>query len=159
MEAEDDLVVRIQYQLFDGDGGLLEEVDEEGLEYLHGHENIVPGLEEELEGLVEGDTFDVTVPPEEAYGEHMEELVSRVDRDTFPDDQELEPGMVFQATKDDAEGEEASQFLVVRKIVGKEVEVDANHPLAGKTLQFDGEILNVREASDDELDAGRPLED
>lgn len=157
MEASDDHVVSIRYTLRDADGNVLEEVGDEGLEYLHGHENIVPGLEETLANKTEGDDFETTVPPEEGYGEHMDELVSRVGRDTFPEDQELEPGMVFQAVRDDVGGEDASQFLVVRKIIGEEVEVDANHPLAGKTLSFDGRVLGVREARDEELDAGRPL--
>jgi FKBP-type peptidyl-prolyl cis-trans isomerase SlyD len=157
MDIADNRVVSMRYTLRDTNGNVLEEVGDDGLEYLHGHGNIVPGLEETLEGESEGDTFDVTVPPEEAYGEHLDELVSRVDRDTFPEDKELEPGMVFQAVREDFGGEDASEFLVVRKIVGEEVEVDANHPLAGKTLSFDGEVLGVREARDEELEAGRPL--
>jgi FKBP-type peptidyl-prolyl cis-trans isomerase SlyD len=138
-------------------GDVLEEVGEdEGLPYLHGHDNIVPGLENELEGKTPGDDFEVTVEPEEAYGERMEELVSKMDRDAFPEDQDLEPGMVFQAVKSDVEGDEASQLLMIKKIVGDEVEVDANHPLAGKTLQFDGSVVDVREATDQELEQGHP---
>lgn len=160
MEISDDCVVTIRYSLSDGDGNVLEQVGEDGLAYLHGHENIVPGLESELEGKEESDEFEVTLEPEEAYGEHMDELVSRVDRETFPEDEELEPGMVFQAVKSDIGGGdgEASQFLVIQKIVGDEVVVDANHPLAGKTLSFEGAVLGVREATDEESEAGRPLE-
>jgi len=157
MEVADGCVVSIRYTLRDAEGNSLEEVGDDGLEYLHGHGNIVPGLEEALEGATEGDSFDVTVPPEEAYGEHMEELVSRVARDTFPEDRELEPGMVFQAVREGEDAEESSEFLVVRKIIGEEVEVDANHPLAGRRLTFEGEVLDVREAREEELEAGRPL--
>lgn len=160
MKIDDDRVATISYQLQNEEGEVLEQVDEEeGLTYLHGHENIVPGLEEELLGKEPGDDYEVTVPPDDGYGEHVEELVSKVPRDTFPEDVELEPGMVFQAVKDDVGGDEAeaSEFLVVRKIVGDEIEVDANHPLAGETLQFEGEVMEVREASDDEIEMGRPL--
>lgn len=158
MEVADDRVVTISYTLTDADtGDVLEEVDEsEGLPYLHGHDNIVPGLEEELADNEPGDEFDVTIDPEQAYGERMEELVSKMDRDEFPEEQELEPGMIFQAVKADGEGDEASQFLMIRKIVGDEVEVDANHPLAGKTLTFEGSVVDVREAEDEELEQGHP---
>lgn len=158
MEIEDDRVATISYQLQNEEGEVLEQVDDnEGLTYLHGHENIVPGLEEELQGKEPGDDYEVTVPPENGYGERVEELISKVPRDTFPEDVELEPGMVFQAVNDEVEGEEASEFLVVRKIAGDEVEVDANHPLAGQTLDFEGEVMEVREASEDEIEIGRPL--
>ena len=101
MEIADDCAVTILYTLTDADSGeVLEKVDEEpGLTYLHGHANIIPGLEKELEGKEVGDEFDVTVAPEEGYGERVEELVSEVERDAFPEDQELEPGMVFEAVK------------------------------------------------------------
>lgn len=158
MDVADDRIVKISYSLEDVEtGDQLEQVGEdEGLEYLHGHENIVPGLEEELAGKEPGDAFEAEIPPEKGYGEHMEELVSKMDRDAFPDDQELEPGMVFQAVQGDSGGEQESQFLMVKKIVGDEVEVDANHPLAGKTLHFDGSVVDVREATDQELEQGHP---
>ena len=158
MEVADDHVVTISYTLTDTESGnVLEQVGEdEGLPYLHGHDNIVPGLENELADKEPGDDFDVTVEPDEAYGERMEELVNEMDRDEFPEDQELEPGMVFQAVRSDVQGEEASQFLVIKKIVGDTVEVDANHPLAGKTLTFEGSVVDVREATDEELSQGHP---
>jgi len=158
MEVADDHVVTISYTLTDTESGdLLEQVGEdEGLPYLHGHDNIVPGLEEELVEKSPGDDFEVTIDPEDAYGERMEELVSRMDRDAFPEEQDLEPGMVFQAVRGDGGDEEASQFLMIKKIVGDEVEVDANHPLAGKTLTFEGAVVDVREAEDEELDQGHP---
>ncbi len=158
MEVADDCVVIISYVLKDADSGeVLEEVDDqEGLAYLHGHDNIVPGLEEALDSKEPGDDFEATIPPEKGYGERADELVSKMDRDAFPEDQDLEPGMVFQAVRSDTGGEKASQFLMVTKIAGDEVEVDANHPLAGKTLDFDGSIVDVRDAEEEELDQGHP---
>lgn len=160
MEIADDCVVTIRYELTDEETEtVLESLEDDNLTYLHGHGNIVAGLEEELDGKEPDDEFDVTVPPEKAYGERLEELVSRWDRDKFPEGQELEPGMMFEVSKAGGSGPEATQFVIIKKIVGDEVEVDANHPLSGKTLHFSGSVVDVREATDPELEQGRPLRD
>ena len=157
MEISDDCVVTIAYKLTDGSGSEIEQVgEEEGLAYLHGYGNIVPGLEEELHGLSAGEGFEVTIPPEKAYGEHADELVSWVDRDSFPGDTEPQPGMAFKASRAGGEGQE---ILFVTEVNEEQVKVDANHPLAGKTLTFEGSVVEIREATEEEQEAGRPLEE
>jgi FKBP-type peptidyl-prolyl cis-trans isomerase SlyD len=159
MDVSDDCVVTIAYELTDGEGVDIEAVaEEDGLSYLHGHGNIVPGLEDALHGLSVGEGFETTVEPDRGYGEHADELVSWVDRDAFPGDTEPEPGMAFQASRSDAEGGEAQQILFVTEVTDEQVKVDANHPLAGKTLNFEGSVIDVREATDEEIEAGRPAE-
>ncbi|MFB6264772.1 MAG: peptidylprolyl isomerase [Bradymonadaceae bacterium] len=164
MDVSDDCIVEISYELEDESGDVLERVPSDSpLPYLHGHQNIIPGLEEVLDGLGEGDEFDVEVPPEKAYGEYVEGLVNTLDRSEFPDDVDLEPGMQFQVVAEDEEGEEADeesvQVWTIKKIAGDDVEVDANHPLAGRTLVYRGTVEGVREADETELEQGYPAQE
>jgi len=155
--VEEDCVVTITYALYNEDEDVfLEEIGEgEALSYLHGHNNIVPGLEKALSGLSEEDQFDVVVPPEEAYGERQDELVTEVDRTQLPIEDDVEEGdWVHVETKDDRPPE---QWQIL-ELSEDTVTVDANPPLAGLTLRFEGEILAIRGASDEEIEAGRPLE-
>lgn len=144
-------VVGINY-LLKNDAG--EEIDgsEEGepLLYLHGFNNIVPGLEEALSGKDVGDQISVVVPPEKAYGEKKQEMMGKVPRSAFEGMGELKPGMRF-----DAEGEEGRRIMVVIEEVGEEeVTINGNHPLAGETLHFDVTVESIREATQEELDHG-----
>jgi FKBP-type peptidyl-prolyl cis-trans isomerase SlyD len=140
----DGKVVRIHYrltvreQLVDDSGG-------EPLAYLHGSGQIVPGLEERLLGKVQGDKFEAVVPPEDAYGERVGDA-RPVPRDAFPEDVELEVGMQFAAQAPDGE-------VIPLWVVGLDddaVLVDQNHPLAGETLLFEIEVVEVREATAEE---------
>jgi FKBP-type peptidyl-prolyl cis-trans isomerase SlyD len=152
MEARDDCVVGISYVLRDGQGEELERRETtEPLYYLHGHENIIPALEDTLSGLEEGDEFDVEFAPEEAYGEYNPNMIQRVGRDQFPDGLDLKPGTPVQLV---AEGGAGSAIFYVKEIAGDEVVLDGNQPLAGKTLQFEGQVVDVREATDEEIDHG-----
>lgn len=154
--VEEDRVVTITYALYNEEEDvLLEEIGEgEALSYLHGHKNIVPGLEEALSGLSAEDSFDVVVPPEEAYGERQDELVTEVDRTQLPIEDDVEEGDWVQVeTKDDRPPE---QWQIL-ELSDDTVTVDANPPLAGLTLRFEGDVLAIREASDEEIEAGRPL--
>ena len=147
----DDLVVSMHYKLTDNEGNVLDSSEgSEPLTYLHGAGNIIPGLEKALVGKVEGDTPQVTVEPAEAYGEVMPELMQTVDKAAFQGVDSVEVGMSFEAQTSDG----SVQHIVVTKVDGNQVTVDANHPLAGVVLNFDVEIVSVREASKEEIAHG-----
>lgn len=143
-------VVSIYYTLTNDSGEVMDQSPEgQPLSYLHGAAGIIPGLEKELTGKVAGDDFTVTITPEEGYGEHRPEMVQEVPRESFPNDIEVAPGMQFNAQT--AQG----PVTVMVTAVGEEaITVDGNHPLAGKTLHFEGKIDNVREATAEEIDHG-----
>lgn len=121
------------------------------LEYLHGHDNIVLGLERALAGLKAGDEVTVMLLPEEAYGLRNEGLVQEVGRGSFGN-ADLTPGSRFQT-----EGEAGPQIVTVVSVAGDRVTVDTNHPLAGRTLSYQVKILEQREATRAELAKGHPL--
>ncbi|WNL37425.1 peptidylprolyl isomerase [Halomonas sp. PAMB 3232] len=121
------------------------------LEYLHAHDNILPGLEHALAGKAPGDTFSVTLAPIDAYGLRDEALVKTLVRTAFSG-AELAPGSRFQT-----EGEAGPQIVTVLSVEGDSVRVDMNHPLAGRTLGYRVEVLDVRPASRAELAKGHPL--
>lgn len=121
------------------------------LEYLHGHNNILPGLERALEGKEAGTELRVTLAPAEAYGLRNEDLVQEVSRASFGN-AELAPGSRFQT-----EGEAGPQIVTVLSIDGDHVTVDTNHPLAGHTLRYQVTVLGIREATRAELAKGHPL--
>jgi FKBP-type peptidyl-prolyl cis-trans isomerase SlyD len=120
------------------------------LSYLHGRGNIVPGLEAALEGKSSGESFEITVPPDQGYGEHNESLVVQVDRGKFQGVDEIEPGMRFQAQTQDG-----THILTVVDVEDQAVTVDANHPLAGQNLNFDVTVVEVRDATEDERREGK----
>jgi FKBP-type peptidyl-prolyl cis-trans isomerase SlyD len=151
MEIAKDTVVSIDYRLHLGDGNTVDESDEgEPLVYLHGYEEIVPGLERALEGKKAGDTLKVTVAPEDAYGQYDQDGVEEVPREDFPPDMELEAGGIVTAT--DEEGDDVD--FLVKEVREKTVVVDFNHPLAGKTLHFEVTVREVRKATPEELEHG-----
>ncbi len=121
------------------------------LEYLHGHDNILPGLERDLAGKTAGDEVSVTLTAADAYGLRNEALVQKVSRASFGG-ADIEPGSRFQT-----EGEAGPQIVTVLAIDGDDVTVDTNHPLAGHTLRYQVSILDVREATRAELAKGHPL--
>lgn len=127
------------------------EARQQPLEYLHGHNNIVPGLEQALEGQTAGSELSVTLMPADAYGIRNEALVQTVSRNSFGN-AELEIGSRFQT-----EGEAGPQIVTVVALEGDQVTVDTNHPLAGRTLRYKVKILDVREATRAELAKGHPL--
>jgi FKBP-type peptidyl-prolyl cis-trans isomerase SlyD len=151
MEIAKDRVVSIEYKLHLGDGNLIDESDPgDPLVYLHGYEEIVPGLEKALEGKKTGDSLKVQVSPEEGYGEVDPDGVEEVPRDEFPPDMELEEGGIVTATDEDGDDVE----FLVKKLNEKTVVVDFNHPLAGKTLHFEVTVREVRAATAEELEHG-----
>ena len=151
MEIAKDRVVSIEYKLHLGDGNLIDESDPgDPLVYLHGYEEIVPGLEKALEGKKTGDSLKVQVSPEEGYGEIDPDGVEEVPRDEFPPDMELEEGGIVTATDEDGDDVE----FLVKMLNEKTVVVDFNHPLGGKTLHFEVTVREVRAATAEELEHG-----
>ncbi len=145
-----DVVVKIEYTLT-VDGELLDSSEEEGpLEYLHGYDNIVPGLEKALAGKSIGDTVKVTVKPEEGYGEYDDGATAFVPRLEMPDEIPLEAGT--EIVMEDDEGDYVT--AIITWVGADEVKLDFNHPLAGYTLDFDVKVIGLREATEEELDHG-----
>lgn len=150
MTISKDSVVSIEYTLTDDENEVLDSSEGTGpLEYLHGRNNLIPGLEKHLEGKGAGDTFKVSVAPADAYGEYQDELVVEVARNQFPDDVEIVEGMQFEAGSP-----EGSRVVTVTEVNGDKIKVDANHPLAGETLHFDVKVISVRESTEDERTNG-----
>jgi FKBP-type peptidyl-prolyl cis-trans isomerase SlyD len=151
MGIENDSVVTIKYTLKDDKGQVIDSSEQHGdLSYLHGHQNIVPGLEEALDGKAVGDQVQTQVEPEKGYGERQDQLVFQVPRDRLPQDEELQLGMQFRAQS--SEGQELVVTLV--DLGDEEVTLDANHPLAGQNLNFDVEVKDVRDATEEEIEHG-----
>lgn len=145
----DNLVVSINYTLTNDDAVVLDSTEESGpMDYLHGAENIIPGLEDELDGKKVGDKLKVRVDPEDGYGEVFTELMQVVDIASFEGVESVEAGMQFESESDEG----GLEIVTIKSVEGKEVTVDANHPLAGVTLNFDVEIVAVREATPEELE-------
>jgi FKBP-type peptidyl-prolyl cis-trans isomerase SlyD len=123
----------------------------EPLLYLHGAGNIIPGLENALAGKVVGDKVSVSVSPEEGYGQPQDDLVQVVPRESFQGVDQIDVGMRFQA--DSSQG---PMVVTVTAVDEENVTVDGNHPLAGENLNFDAEVVEVRDASSEEQEHGHP---
>ena len=152
MNIEDKKVVSFHYTLTNDDGETLDTSRERGepMLYLHGANNIIPGLENALSGKQAGDTVDVSVAPQEAYGERDDAKQQSVPRDMFPQDTDIEPGMQFHAQGPGGE----TLVVTVAKVEDDSITVDGNHPLAGVPLNFAVEVIEVREASQEEISHG-----
>ena len=150
MKAAPGMVVSMHYTLTDDSGDVLDSSrGGEPFSYLHGHTNIIPGLEKALEGTEAGFKSKVTVAPTEGYGEKNPEAVFEAPREHFPPDMKLEIGARVYA-----DGPNGPITLTVVKLTETGAVLDANHPLAGKTLHFDVEITTVRSATAEELAHG-----
>lgn len=142
--------VIINYRLTDDQGQLIDESSDGSFCYLHGHNNIVPGLEDALEGKQEGNTFKVEVSPENAYGLRDESKVENVPKEMFPSDEEIQAGMEFHAEGPNNE----LMTITILEVNDDHIKIDGNDQLAGVTLNFDVEVLNVREADETEISHG-----
>lgn len=150
MTIQKNKVVTINYTLTDEAGGLLESSEgQEPLTYLHGAGNLIPGLEASLEGKSAGASLNVSVPPEEGYGVWEQEKVVEIPKSQFSGVDTVEVGMQFSV-----QSEAGEEVVTVSKVEGDTVTIDANHPLAGKTLTFDVTIVGIRDATAEELDHG-----
>lgn len=150
MKIEDNKVVQMHYHLTDEKGAVLDSSQgREPLAYIHGVGNIIVGLEKQLSDKVAGDKVKAVVPPEEGYGERDDSLVQVVPKTGFQGEEELTEGMQVQVGT-----EQGNAIATVAKIEGEDVTLDVNHPLAGVTLTFDVEIVDIRDATQEELEHG-----
>tara|TARA_R100000027_G_scaffold54802_4_gene43904 strand:+ start:421 stop:885 length:465 start_codon:yes stop_codon:yes gene_type:complete len=151
MEIEKDRVVTLHYTLRGADGNVLDSSEgKDPLSYLHGHGNLIPGLETRIVGKTADDEMEVQVPFAEAYGAVDPEKKFEVPRTQFPPEAEIVPGSQFRA-----EGEGGTPVVVrVEAVEGDKVKIDANHPLAGVDLNFAVKVVGVREASAEEIEHG-----
>jgi FKBP-type peptidyl-prolyl cis-trans isomerase SlyD len=150
MKIEKNKVVSIDYKLTGSDGQVIDSSEgRDPLAYLHGNGNIVSGLEEALEGKATGDEVRVSVPPEKGYGTRDETKLVEVSKDKLQGATEINPGMQFQAQTPNG-----PQIFTVSKVEESSVTLDANHPLAGATLNFDVKVREVRDATTEEVSHG-----
>jgi len=152
MSIKQDSVVTLHYTLKDESGALIETSTEgEPLTYLHGHGNLVPGLERELLGKSSGDKLNVTIAPADAYGEYDSKLVQQVPRRLLKGIREVKVGMRLQGPAGQGHG---PRSVTITRVAGDLVTLDANHPLAGKHLSFEVDVTGVRDATAEELEHG-----
>ena len=151
MDIGTDSVVSFNYRT-SADGVEVDSSTRRGspLTVLVGQGNIIPGLEKALLGRAAGDRFEVSIPPAEAYGERRPGLVQRLPKKYFRNPAQLRPGMMTTLQNRDGSG----QMVVVTKVGSSVVDVDLNHPYAGRTLDFEVEITDVRAATPEELAHG-----
>lgn len=150
MKVTKDLVIGIAYQVRTEDGVLVDESPVSApLDYLHGHNTLISALEKALEGHSVGDKLDVFVAADDAYGEYDDALVQRVPKDVFMGVDDLQVGMRFMA-----ESEHGPVPVEITAVEDDHVVVDGNHMLAGQNLNFNVEIVAIREATPEELAHG-----
>jgi FKBP-type peptidyl-prolyl cis-trans isomerase SlyD len=150
MQISKNRVVSISYTLTDDKNNIIDSAsDSEPLDYLHGFENIIPGLERVLEGKKAGDCFSVIIPAAEAYGERSDKLIADIPLDRFQGVDQVKKGMQFHAQTPDG-----YRMVTVTGVSGETVTIDGNHPLAGMDLSFDVTVAAIREANSEELAHG-----
>ncbi|PKH00632.1 peptidylprolyl isomerase [Paraglaciecola sp. MB-3u-78] len=154
MNIANNTIATIHFTVCSSDGTQIDTSrNSEPMVYLQGSHFLIQGLEDELEDKTVGDKFIIDIAPALAYGERQEELVQSVPKTMF-EDMDLNVGMTFRASTDDGE-----QSVMIIDINEEEVVVDGNHPLSGLTLNFDVEVLEVREATEEEITHGHPHTD
>lgn len=146
----DGMVVSIAYTMKVEGEEIEDATVDDPLVYLHGAENIVPGLEDALTGKKVGDKFNIKLQPEDAYGEYDEDEIEEFDLDEFPDDEDIEPGLELYLEDEDGNIIEAS----IKEIDGDVVVVDLNPPFAGKVVEYDVEVVAIRKADASEIEHG-----
>ena len=147
MTITKDKFAAFHYILKDADGVELDSsAGTEPLGYVHGRGYLIPGLEAQLEGKAPGDKFSCTIQPKDGYGERDERLVAEVPRDRFETDAEIEIGMQFQVMTP-----AGPTIVTVKEVNGDKIKIDGNHEMAGKVLNFDIEVVEVRDTTEEEL--------
>ena len=150
MSIKKDSVVTFNYTLKDDAGEVIDSSSPgEPLAYLHGHGNLVPGLERELEGKNTGEKLTVKVAPADGYGELSKDLIQKVPRRSLKGIAKITVGMRLHAQTD-----QGTRAVTVKAVTGDMVTIDGNHPLAGKNLNFDIDLVDVRDATEEELAHG-----
>jgi FKBP-type peptidyl-prolyl cis-trans isomerase SlyD len=139
-------VASIHYTLRDNEGTIIDSSEgRDPLNYLHGAGNLIPGMEEGLEGKTPGEKLNLKIDPEKGYGEKDEALIQKVPRSAFAE-QEVKPGMRFSTNQ--------GGVVTVTDVGPDSITVDGNHPLAGVPLNFAVEVVEVRNATDEEITHG-----
>jgi FKBP-type peptidyl-prolyl cis-trans isomerase SlyD len=150
MQIGDQKVVTLHYTLTDNEGRVIDQSDDGSFAYLHGASNIIPGLENALSGKAAGEELSVAVSPEDAYGIRDESMLQQVPKNMFEDTGQIAVGTQFHA-----QGPNGEMLVVtVIEVQDEHVLVDGNHPLAGVDLNFDVKIIDVRDASEEEVEHG-----
>ena len=150
MQIAKNTVATIDYTLTDPKGQVIDSSQgKEPLAYLHGASNIIPGLESALEGKSKGESVNITVPPDRGYGPRDPNLVQPVPRSNFKGVTDIKAGMQFQA-----QTPAGPRIVTILKVDPDNITVDANHPLAGMDLKFDVTVVDVREATQEEITHG-----
>ena len=159
MKVEENKVISLEFTMTDDKGEVLDSSLENGpFVFIKGTNSIVPGLEDEVNGKSIGDQFDVTLKPEEAFGEIDKESIMTLPKDDFKDiNAELEIGMELEMA--DEEDPEQSYLVAITEITENDVTINGNHPLAGITLRFVGKVSKIREATAEELEHGHVHDD
>jgi FKBP-type peptidyl-prolyl cis-trans isomerase SlyD len=133
---------------------------EEPLRFLYGGGNLLQAFEKNVEGLSEGDPFDFTIPSDEAYGPYRDDAVIELPYDAFRVEGELREDLLKEGTHVPMQDSEGNSLEgKVKQLKDENVEMDFNHPLAGEDLHFAGEVVNVREATENEKEAGTPQDE
>jgi len=144
-------VVSLHYTLKNDSGEVLDSSDGKSpLTYLHGANNLISGLENELQGKTAGVKFDVVIAPEQAYGEVNQEFIQVISKEMFQGVEKVEPGMTFVAQGDGGQ----QRQVRVTEVEGDDITIDANHPMAGLNLHFAVEVIEVREGTAQEIEHG-----
>jgi FKBP-type peptidyl-prolyl cis-trans isomerase SlyD len=150
MQIGDQKVVILHYTLTDNEGRVIDQSEDGSFAYLHGASNIIPGLENALAGKSAGEELSVSVSPEEAYGVRDDSMLQQVPKNMFEDTEQIAVGTQFHA-----QGPNGEMLVVtVMEVQDEHVVVDGNHPLAGVDLNFDVKIIEVRDASEEEVEHG-----
>jgi FKBP-type peptidyl-prolyl cis-trans isomerase SlyD len=150
MQIAPNSVVTLHYTLKDNEGNLIDQSDDGSFLYLHGAMNIIPGLESALVGKAAGDEVSVSVSPEEGYGVKDPERIQEVPKEMFEGNEDIQAGVQFHAEGPDG----AAVVVTVVEVKDDVVVIDGNHALAGVDLNFDVKIVEVREASEEEVTHG-----
>ncbi|GAA3974175.1 peptidylprolyl isomerase [Allohahella marinimesophila] len=143
-------VVEVSYRILDSEGELLDQTEDgEPMVYLHGHNNLMPALEKALDGKAAGDDVEITLQPSEAFGELQPDSVQRVSKKHFKQYGKLSVGDVIPLRTEDGQ-----KIVTITKVGHSMVDVDTNHPYAGKTVQFKVKVLRERAATEEEVAHG-----
>lgn len=147
MEISNNKLVKINYKGTLSDGSVFDSSEgREALEFISGVGMIIPGLDKGIQGLKVGDKKSIKVKSEEAYGPKMDDAIQNVPKDQFPKDVELKVGMQLAA-----QGPQGTIPVVITEIGEDTIKVDFNHPLAGKDLTFDVEVVDVKDATEEDM--------
>jgi len=153
VKVENNKVISIHYKLSEAGNVLEDSHQSQPIVYLHGHKGLFPALEEALLNKTVGDKVSITLSPEQTYGERNENAIQRVSLKHIVNKskkkEKYKPGMIVYLNT-----QQGPQPAIVVKVGLKSLDVDINHPFAGKTLDFDVEILDIRDANAEEIDHG-----